>query len=84
MTESSWIRLNAKIQGMDICAPFAGIVRYHVAVGDTVAAGDPIATVEAVKLEVPVPAPGPGTVDKLGYSDFADVVGGDVIAVITK
>ena len=69
---------------MEICAPFAGIVHYHVAAGDTVATGDPVATVEAVKLEVPVPAPGPGTVTSLGYADFADVVGGDVLAVVEK
>lgn len=50
---------------MDICAPFAGIVRYHVATGDTVATGDALATVEAVKLEAPVLAPGPGTVGSL-------------------
>ncbi|MDR7329220.1 acetyl-CoA carboxylase biotin carboxyl carrier protein subunit [Corynebacterium guangdongense] len=69
---------------MEICAPFAGIVHYHVAVGDTVATGEPVATVEAVKLEVPVPAPGPGVVTALGYEDFADVVGGDVLAVVAK
>lgn len=69
---------------MEICAPFAGIVHYHVAVGDTVATGEPVATVEAVKLEVPVPAPGPGVVTDLGYEDFSDVVGGDVLAVVAK
>lgn len=67
---------------MEICAPFAGIVHYHVAVGDAVATGDPVATVEAVKLEVPVPAPGPGVVTALGHEDFSDVVGGDVLAVV--
>lgn len=67
---------------MKICAPFAGIVRYHVAPGQTVATGDVLATVEAVKLEAPVAAPGPGTVGELGASDFADVVGGDELLTL--
>lgn len=68
---------------MNICAPFAGIVRYHVAPGQTVATGEVLATVEAVKLEAPVPAPGPGTVTALSFADFADVVGGDVLLEVT-
>lgn len=64
---------------MNICAPFAGIVRYHVAVGDPVDTGDVLATVEAVKLEAPVLAPGPGTVTALSREDFTDVLGGDTL-----
>lgn len=64
---------------MNIFAPFAGIVRYHVAVGDTVATGDRLATVEAVKLEAPVVAPGPGVVTGIYHEDFSDVLGGDVL-----
>lgn len=44
---------------MKIYAPFAGIVRCHVNVGDTVDTGVPLATVEATKLEAPVESPGP-------------------------
>ena len=68
---------------MNICAPFAGIVRYHVAPGHTVATGEVVATVEAVKLEAPVPAPGPGVVTALSCEDFADVVGGDVLLEVS-
>ncbi|RNE48321.1 biotin/lipoyl-containing protein [Corynebacterium alimapuense] len=64
---------------MNICAPFAGIVRFHVHPGQTVATGDVLATVEAVKLEGPVPAPGPGTVASLAQEDFSDVLGGDLL-----
>lgn len=64
---------------MNICAPFAGIVRFTVAVGDTVATGDTLAVVETVKLEAPVVAPGPGVVTSRSVEDFADVYGGDVI-----
>lgn len=62
---------------MKICAPFAGIVHYRVAEGDRVATGDQLATVEAVKLEAPVLAPGPGVVGPRTVEDFADVVGGE-------
>lgn len=64
---------------MKIHAPFAGIVRYHVADGDKVTTGDALATVEAVKLEAPVLAPGPGTITSRGKEDFSDVLGGDLI-----
>lgn len=64
---------------MDIYAPFAGIVRFEVADGQTVATGDRLAVVEAVKLETAVEAPGPGTVRRSAVADFADVAGGDVL-----
>ncbi|QGU01871.1 Biotin/lipoyl attachment protein [Corynebacterium kalinowskii] len=64
---------------MKICAPFAGIVRYVVATGDTVTTGDVLAMVETVKLEAPVVAPGPGVVGSLAFEDFADVTGGDAL-----
>lgn len=69
---------------MDICAPFAGIVRYHVAAGDHVTTGEPLATVEAVKLEAPVLAPGPGTVTSLAVEDFSDVLGGDLLLEVSE
>ncbi|MGP6174923.1 biotin/lipoyl-containing protein [Corynebacterium sp. A21] len=62
---------------MKICAPFAGIVHYRVAQGTRVNTGDELATVEAVKLEAPVLAPGPGIVGTLKLADFADVIGGE-------
>lgn len=67
---------------MLICAPFAGVVRYHVAPGQQVAAGDIIATVEATKLESPVATPGPGIVAALTCEEYSDVIGGDALAEI--
>lgn len=62
---------------MKICAPFAGIVHYFVAEGDAVTTGMQLGTVEAVKLEAPILAPGPGVVDSVAFDDFSDVTGGD-------
>lgn len=67
---------------MNVCAPFAGIVHYLVSAGDTVSAGQTLASVETVKLEAPVLAPGPGLVQRLAHPDFADVSGGDVLLTV--
>ncbi|MBC2681803.1 acetyl-CoA carboxylase biotin carboxyl carrier protein subunit [Corynebacterium anserum] len=64
---------------MKIYAPFAGVVRFLVADGQTVETGDQLAVVEAVKLEAPVLAPGPGVVQRSIHEDFVDVAGGDEI-----
>ncbi|WP_304349038.1 biotin/lipoyl-containing protein [Corynebacterium frankenforstense] len=67
---------------MEIHAPFAGTIRYHVAVGDTVGTGDHLATIEAAKLEASVNAPGPGVVTDVDRGDFTDVGGGDRILTL--
>ncbi|HIW96594.1 MAG TPA: acetyl-CoA carboxylase biotin carboxyl carrier protein subunit [Candidatus Corynebacterium gallistercoris] len=64
---------------MKICAPFAGIIHYAVAEGTVVDTGSEIATVEALKLEAPVLAPGPGVVSQLLQEDFASVQGGEAL-----
>ncbi|MEZ2122110.1 MULTISPECIES: biotin/lipoyl-containing protein [unclassified Corynebacterium] len=64
---------------MRICAPFAGIVRYRVREGECVETGCVLAVVETVKLESAVIAPGPGVVGVLGFVDYADVTGGDLL-----
>lgn len=63
---------------MRICAPFAGIVRYHVADGSSVEEGQQVASVEAVKVETNITAPIAGTVTLIA-EEFSDVVGGDSI-----
>ncbi len=49
-----------------LAAPMPGsIVRVHVAVGDTVTAGQPLVAVEAMKMEHQVHAPADGTVEEI-------------------
>ena len=69
---------------MEIFAPFAGIVHYRVRTGDPVTTGDILATVEAIKLEAAVAAPGPGIVGKLACEDFTDVSGGDMLLTLDE
>ncbi|MBZ8177167.1 acetyl-CoA carboxylase biotin carboxyl carrier protein subunit [Corynebacterium sp. 3HC-13] len=64
---------------MNICAPFAGIVRYSVSPGQHVKAGETLAVIEAVKLEAPVYSPSPGTITNICQDQFGDVAGGDVL-----
>lgn len=66
----------------EICAPFAGILRFAVADGSRVDTGDILARIEAVKLEVPVIAPCPGIVCREIHEDFVDVTGGDLLLFI--
>ena len=50
----------------DVTAPLAGtLVKWHQPDGATVAAGEVIATLEAMKMETPVSAPGGGTLRQL-------------------
>ncbi|WP_312099722.1 biotin/lipoyl-containing protein [Corynebacterium dentalis] len=67
---------------MKICAPFAGTARFLVADGDEVDTGAAMAVVEAMKLEAPVLAPGPGVVRRSIHEDFVAVAGGDELLVL--
>ncbi|HET7742643.1 MAG TPA: biotin/lipoyl-containing protein, partial [Mycobacterium sp.] len=65
-----------------IAAPFAGVITVGVAVGDTVSAGQTIATIEAMKMEAAITAPKAGTVDRIAVSATAQVEGGDLLVVV--
>jgi pyruvate carboxylase len=62
-----------------IAAPFAGVVTLQVAEGDTVAVGQTVATIEAMKMEAGITAPKAGTVDRLAIKSVQQVEGGDLI-----
>ncbi|OKH67277.1 pyruvate carboxylase [Mycobacterium sp. SWH-M5] len=65
-----------------IAAPFAGVVTVGVAEGDSVDAGQTIATIEAMKMEAAITAPKPGTVQRIAVATTAQVEGGDLLAVV--
>ena len=60
-------------------APFAGVVTLQVAEGDTVSPGQPVATIEAMKMEAAITAPRGGTVARLAINSVQQVEGGDLI-----
>ncbi len=65
-----------------VAAPFAGVVTVSVGEGDTVEAGQTIATIEAMKMEAAITAPKAGTVARIAVSATAQVEGGDLLVVI--
>jgi acetyl-CoA/propionyl-CoA carboxylase biotin carboxyl carrier protein len=67
----------------DVVAPMPGsVLAVHVAVGDVVAAGDPIATLEAMKMEHVVVATGPGQIVELAVRPGDQVTRGSTLATI--
>ncbi|MGZ8803591.1 MAG: biotin/lipoyl-containing protein, partial [Mycobacterium sp.] len=65
-----------------IPAPFAGVVTLVVAVGDEIAVGQPVATIEAMKMEAAITAPRAGKVTRVAVSATAQVEGGDLLVVV--
>ncbi|MEV6768043.1 pyruvate carboxylase [Nocardia sp. NPDC051030] len=65
-----------------IAAPFAGVVTLAVSEGDTVAAGDTIGTIEAMKMEAAITAPRAGTVKRVAISKVQQVEGGDLLVEV--
>ena len=63
-------------------APFTGVVTPKVEVGQEVAAGDVIASIEAMKMEASITSPVSGKIVRLGIQGPTPVEGGDLIAVI--
>ncbi|MGQ0773056.1 MAG: pyruvate carboxylase [Pseudonocardiales bacterium] len=60
-------------------APFAGVVTLQVSEGDTVSAGQPVATIEAMKMEAGITAPRDGIVARLAIKAVQQVEGGDLL-----
>jgi len=67
-----------------VAAPFAGAVTVTVKPGDTVKAGDTVATIEAMKMEASITTPVAGKVSRLAISAVEQVQGGDLILVIEQ
>ena len=65
-----------------VAAPFSGVVTLKAAVGDTVSAGQPVASIEAMKMEAAITAPVDGVVERLAVAATAQVDAGDLLVVI--
>ncbi|MCX5119964.1 biotin/lipoyl-binding protein [Micromonospora sp. NBC_00362] len=75
----------AAVAAGSLLAPLPGVVtRVHVQVGQRVAAGDPLLTLEAMKLEHPVLAPIDGVVAELPVPTGGQVQTGAVLAVVDE
>lgn len=66
-----------------VSAPMPGtILKVNVKVGDTVKSGDPVAVLEAMKMENEIVAPQDGTVASVNVSQGASVNSGDVLITL--
>ncbi len=65
-----------------VAAPFAGVVSLAVQVGSVVAAGDTVATIEAMKMEAAITTAVAGTVRRLAIPGQRQVEGGDLLLVV--
>ena len=65
-----------------VAAPFAGVVTVKVQQGATVAVGDTIATIEAMKMEASITTPVAGTVSRLAVGGTAQVEAQDLLVVV--
>jgi len=65
-----------------IAVPFAGVVNPNVAEGNTVKAGQSVATIEAMKMEASITSPRAGVVKKLLIPTPRQCEGGDLLLVL--
>ena len=65
-----------------VAAPFAGAVTLTVEQGQTVEAGQTIATIEAMKMEAGITAPVAGSISRAVIEGVQQVDGGDLLVVI--
>lgn len=65
-----------------IAAPFAGVVTVKVEQGATVAAGETIATIEAMKMEASITTPVAGTVARVAVPRTTQVEAQDLLLVV--
>ncbi len=65
-----------------VAAPFQGVVTVVVEQGQQVAAGETLATIEAMKMEAAITAPVAGTVERVALGGTQAVEGGDLVVVL--
>ncbi|MGO2471306.1 MAG: pyruvate carboxylase, partial [Microbacterium gubbeenense] len=66
-----------------VAAPFSGVVTLKTAPGDHVEAGQPVASIEAMKMEAAVSATTTGVVERVAIAQTQQVDAGDLLVVIT-
>ncbi|MFM8927269.1 MAG: pyruvate carboxylase [Rhodoluna sp.] len=66
----------------EVAAPFAGVVTLLVAEGASVEPGQPVATIEAMKMEATITANLAGKVERLAISKTQSVESGDLILIV--
>jgi pyruvate carboxylase len=66
----------------EVAAPFAGVVTLQVVEGTAVALGQPVATIEAMKMEATITSNIAGIVRRLAIGKTQSVESGDLILIV--
>ena len=65
----------------EVLSPLPGLVAtVHVNTGDAVTAGDPVVTLQSMKMEIPITAEGDGTIAEILVNEGDEIDTGAVIA----
>jgi biotin carboxyl carrier protein len=65
----------------EVVSPLPGLVAtVHVGVGDAVSSGDPVVTLQSMKMEIPITAEADGTVAEILVAEGDEIDTGAVIA----
>ena len=65
----------------EVLSPLPGLVAtVHVTVGDAVSSGDPVVTLQSMKMEIPVTAESEGTIAEILVNEGDEIDTGAVIA----
>jgi pyruvate carboxylase len=65
-----------------VAAPFSGVVTVKSAVGDSVEAGQAVASIEAMKMEAAITAPVAGVIERVVVDGSHQVEAGDLLLVV--
>lgn len=66
---------------VEVLSPLPGLVAtVHIKVGDAIASGDAVVTLQSMKMEIPVPAEGSGTVAEILVNEGDEIDTGALIA----
>jgi biotin carboxyl carrier protein len=66
---------------MELLSPLPGLVAtVHVKAGDPVSAGDPVVTLQSMKMEIPVTAESDGIIDEICVGEGEEIDTGALIA----
>ncbi|XAS75908.1 pyruvate carboxylase [Dermatophilaceae bacterium Sec6.4] len=74
-------RADSSVPG-HIAAPFAGVVTVSVSIGDEIAPGATVASIEAMKMEASITCPVGGTVRRVVMPGPGQAEGGDLLLVV--
>lgn len=65
----------------EVLSPLPGLVAtVHVSAGDAVSAGDPVVTLQSMKMEIPIAAESDGTIEEMHVAEGDEIDTGALIA----